>query len=396
MIKIPKVYLSLELNRAYGRSLIRGITQYSKLYGPWNLYMGTPYYYRRSKREESSLAEVIKWHPDGIIMREDPEIDKVKDLGIPIIFSTYTTTQISGFVSLVGDHENPGRLAAEHFLERGFKHFAYCGISNSYWSACRGERFCKWIVKAGYDVNSFPSTRLKSKVALKADNEELMRWLHDLPKPVAIMTCTDERSMNVVEACRAVRLHVPEEVALVGVDNDELLCEAVNPSLSSIAIDGCKAGYQAAETLDKLMKGRSCNIDKPIIAQATHVVVRQSSNIFAVEDSTTRTALQYISANARQAIQVKDVAHACGLSVRALQKKFKFCLNKSISDEIDRIRIDLICRLLAETDRKISQIFLDFDFVTQGHFSRYFRRLKNMSPKMYRKKYGESKKNTPY
>jgi len=387
MDHIPKVYVSLELNRGYGRSLVRGITHYSKLFGPWNIYMGTPFYYRWSKRERP-LDEIIGWKPDGIIMREDPEIDKVKDLGIPIIFSTYTRTQIPGFVCLVGDHETPGQLAAEHFLERGFKHFAYCGIADSYWSACRGEIFRKRIADAGYEVHFFSSTQSKSKIALKRDHENLMQWLLDLPKPVAIMTCTDERSISVVKACKAAGLYVPEDVAIVGVDNDELYCEAVNPPLSSIAIDGFNAGYQAAEVLDGLMKGKSYNTGDKIIARATHVVVRQSSNIFAVEDRATRTALQYISANARSAIQVEDVAQACGLSVRALQKKFKRYLGRSIVDEIDRNRIEWICKLLIETNKTITQIFSEFDFVSPGHFSRYFRRLKKMSPKAYRKKYG--------
>lgn len=388
-----KVFLSIEQDRGYGRNLISGITHYSKLYGPWNFYTGTPFYYRRSKKESSAMDVIRRWCPDGIIMREDSDIEKIMTLGIPAVFITYTRMQIPGFVSLCGDHEVSGRLAAEHFLDRGFRHFAYCGVPDKYWSIRRGESFKNRIEKAGFTVNIFPFSCSERKINWMKDQERLKRWLTGLAKPVGLMTCTDDRAQNVIEACKACNLHVPEDVAVVGVDNDELLCNLINPPLSSVALDAFQAGFKAAEILDRLMCGQVCRGQTIITAPATHVVIRQSSDIFAVEDKDVRTALKYISDNAKRAIQVYDVANACGLTTRTIQKKFKYHIGKSVSEEIDRARMELICKLLIESPKTISQIAYDIDFISENHFSRYFRRLMGMSPTAYRKRHKFFEKN---
>jgi len=382
---MQKVFLSIEQDRGYGRGLISGITQYSKLYGPWNFYTGTPFYYRQSQKRQQASEIIKQWSPDGIIMREDPDMEKIMDLGIPSIFITYTQIKVPGFVSLSGDHTVCGKLAAEHFLARSFKNFAYCGVPNKYWSIYRGESFEKRLARDGYEVNVFPFKASETKINWLKDREKLTKWLSGLPKPVGIMTCTDDRGQNVIEACKACNLHVPEDVAVVGVDNDQLLCNLMNPPLSSVELDAFSAGLQAAKALDRLMKGESCDMNKSIVAQATHVVIRQSSDIFAVDDRDVRMALRYINENARRAIQVQDIAAACGVITRTLQKKFKRHLGKTVIEEIDRSRIDLICKLLIETQKPIAQIAEDLEFIGEGHFSRYFRRQKRMSPTAYRK-----------
>jgi LacI family transcriptional regulator len=380
-----KVFLSIEQNRGYGRSLISGITHYSRLYGPWNFYTGTPFYYRQSQKNPKTFDIIRQWCPDGIIMREDADIESIMNLGIPAIFITYTKVKIPGFISLLGDHEVSGKLAAEHFLGRSFKNFAYCGVPNKYWSIFRGDSFQKRVIQAGYDVHFFPFRSSESKINLVNDQEKLKAWLLELPKPVGLMTCTDDRAQNVIEACKACNLHVPEDVAVVGVDNDELLCDLMNPPLSSVALDAFSAGFQAAEALDTLMSGKPCDVEKTIVAQATHVVTRQSSDIFAVEDEDVRAALKYIASDVKKAIQVEDVAKAIGITTRTLQKKFKYYVGKPIREEIDRVRIEMICKLLIESPKTINQIAYDIDFISENHFSRYFRRLMKMSPTAYRR-----------
>lgn len=386
-----KVLLSIEQNRGYGRGLISGITHYSKLYGPWNFYTGTPFYYRQSQKEQKIFDVIKQWCPDGIIIREDTEIDKIIGLAIPAVIITYNQIQVPGFVSLRGDHDVSGKLAAEHFLERGFNNFAYCGVPNKYWSIYRGESFQRRIAEAGYDVNFFSFLPSESKINWLKDQEKLKTWLLELPKPVGLMTCTDDRAQNVIEACKACGLHVPQDVAVVGVDNDELLCDLLNPPLSSVALDAFNAGFQAAESLDCLMSGKVCDTDRAIIAQATHLVTRQSSDIFAVGDEDVRSALTYISANSNKAIQVKDVADACGLRPRTIQKKFKYHMGTSVSEVIERSRVELICKRLIESPKTITQIAHDIDFISENHFSRYFRRLMKMSPTAYRRCHISSK-----
>jgi LacI family transcriptional regulator len=387
MKKIPKIITLIESSRGYGRSLLRGISQYARLYGPWNFYAGQPFYY--TDRYSESVIDIInKWGADGIIMRETKDIPKIVEMNIPAIIITYTREKFPGLISLVGDSSNSGRMAAEHLLERGFKHFGYCGIANRYWSVERGLSFQKKVNDIGFEVNIYESPSPESKFTWGNDQKRLSEWLRKLPKPVGILACTDDRGQNVIEACRTCELKVPEEVAVIGVDNDSLLCELTNPPLSSVSLDAFGAGCRAAELLHKLIEKECVDTDQIICAEAIEVAARQSTDTFAIDDADMILALRFIQDNARKGIQVKDVVKATSIQKRTLQKKFRMFLQRSIGDKIDQVRIELICKFLLESSKSISQIADELDFVSEGHIARYFKRVKKMTPLQYRKKKG--------
>ncbi len=387
MPNIPKVMLMIESSREYGRQLLRGISRYASLYGPWNVYTGEPFYYGVSGTNKSALHLIEKWGVDGIIMRESAELKQIAKTGIPVVVCTYTREKFSGFVSLVGDCAGAGKLAAEHLLARGLKHFAYCGLENVYWSDERGSSFAKYILDAGYKVQFYKQSSSKRKRSWELEQSIMTEWLQQLPKPVGLMTCTDDRSQNVVEACKAAGIHIPEEVAIVGVDNDEFVCGLSNPPLSSVALNATQAGYEAAEILSNLMKGKKKN-DTVIVAKATHVIGRQSTDVLAIDDADVANAIKFIRQNARRAIQVGDVVNSGTLSQRALQQRFRNVLGRTIYDEINRVRIDHICQLLLNTHDSISDIALDLDFLDDGHIARFFKRERGITPREFRQQFG--------
>lgn len=391
MKRVPKVVLLIETSRGYGRQLLTGIARYSRLYGPWNFYTEVPFYYqdqaKRSKTRQIALDIITKWSADGIIMREsNAEMDKIKGLGTPAIIITYTKRKFDGLISLEGDCANAGKLAAEYLLNRGFKNFAYCGVGDLYWSKERGLGFQKRIARVGHDVIFYKPPKGNAKLSWEKDHVNLTDWVRQLPKPIGVMTCTDDRGRDVIEACKVARIAVPEDVAIIGVDNDDLVCNLMNPPLSSVALNAENAGYQAAMMLHRLMDGKKVDTSKIIIAEATHVVSRQSTDVFAIEDAEVTRALRFIYDNASHAIQVKDVVNESGLQSRALQKRFRKYLGRTIAEEIDRVRIDIICRFLMETPKTIQEIADELDFLSEGHVSRFFRRIKEITPLEYRKK----------
>jgi LacI family transcriptional regulator len=201
------------------------------------------------------------------------------------------------------------------------------------------------------------------------------------------MACNDDRGRQVVEACKIAGVHVPEDVAIVGADNDELICELSSPRLSSVALNLERSGFEAAELLDRLMRRREKMTNQQIIVQPTRIVARQSTDILAIEDSEVAEAVRYIRQHAKERIQVDDVARAVGVSRRGLERKFRRVVRVSILREIRRVRLEQIIRMLVETNHSIGHIALALNFPSIEHISRFFRQQMKFSPLAYRKKY---------
>jgi len=310
--------------------------------------------------------------------------------GIPAIVSPYSIRQFPHFRNLVTDNVALGKMAAEYFLNHGFRNFAYCGFGGMYWSRDRGESFAKRIAKAGFTTHfyQYGQSQMRNKSS-KADNQALLaEWLKSLPKPLAVMACNDDRGQDVTEACKIAGLQVPYDVAVLGVDNDDLVCDLTNPPLSSIAVNNERAGYEAAELLDQLMSGKKPS-KQVIVARPTHVVTRQSTDVFAAEDMEVGKALRFIHEHAKELIRVDEVVNAAALSRRVLERRFRQSLGRSILEEIRRVRIEQVIRLLIGTNMSISQIADALGYPGVEHIARYFRQEKGMSLLVYRKQYGQ-------
>jgi LacI family transcriptional regulator len=380
LMKSPKVILLLETSREYGRQLQFGITKYSYFNGPWT-------FYREPGGRDRTLPRLKDWGANGIIahVKDATTAQKITDTGIPAVVKGFP---IEGYPLIATDNQTISKMAGDHLLSHGFRHLAYCGYDDLYWSVERGQAFSEHARQASSECFMYQQQRGRAHRTWDRELAHMATWLKSLPKPIGVMTCVDERSQHVLHACKMADLDVPTDVAIVGVDNDTLTCSLATPQLSSIALAAERAGYESAELLDRLMKGQDL-CDQVIMTSPTHVITRQSTDVMAMDDRMVAKALQYIHTHATETIQVSNVVDTVPISKRALQKRFHAVLGRTILDEIRHTRVDMVAKMLTETNLSIAQIALACGYPGIDHISRSFRKIKHMSPLAYRKQYGQ-------
>ncbi len=382
MPKNIKIALLINPSRWYTRGILGGIAEYARLQGLWTFYR--PLEYREAKAGQQ-LVEVLKTlRPDGIFMREPPQARAIINMGIPTVCFPYSRETIEGVVNVVTDHEAVGRMTADHLLSLGLSHFAYCGFDDWWWSRRRRDSFCAKVSEVGIEADVYRLPGPKSERTWDKELPHIVNWLRHLPKPVGVMACNDDRGELVIEACKMEGLKVPDEVAVVGVDNDALICDLCSPRLSSVAWTLEKGGYEAAESLDRMIKGQEK--DRPTLwIHPTHIVARQSTDVLAMEDLEVAAALRVIRCCGCLNIGVQQVVERTGLSRRALEQRFRKTLGCSIHDEIERVRLELTTQMLAKTQKSVGEIARTLGFPDAAHVSRFFRKAKGISPMMYRR-----------
>jgi LacI family transcriptional regulator len=371
------VILLIESSRASGRDLLRGVASYSHHHGPWSFYW-------EPGGLEKAWPVLRTLDANGVILRDVEKLDEVLAQGIPAVVIGHRQQEVPGLVNVVTDSEAIGRMAAEHLLHCGFRHFAFCGVEERPWSQLRGEFFAARIREAGLETLFYEVPPARQADSWRGERQSMAAWLAGLPKPLGLMAANDERGQQVIEACRIAGLQVPDEIAVIGSDNDEVVCGLSDPPLSSVAINFARAGYEAAAALDTLMHGRR-KLPPRIVAPATHVVARRSTDMLAIEDVPVARALRFIREQGRQNLSVSAVVSAAGVSRRLLEKRFRKLLGRPILKEIRRVRVDHIARLLVETDLPVAQIADTLGFADMQHVARYFRAEKQASPVAYRR-----------
>lgn len=379
-LRLPRVVLLIESSRFSGRSLLRGIANYARHHGPWAFYW-------EPGGLEKAWPQLKNLEADGIILRDIEKVESILAYKLPTVVVGHSQSEIHGLANVVTDSEAIGAMAAEHLISRGFRQFAFCGLEGFPWSTLRGESFSRYLAARGFATHFYHRPIGVDLPIRQGERNHMAQWLKSLPKPVGLMACNDDRGEEVIEACKMAALQVPDEVAIIGADNDDLVCDLSDPPLSSIAINFERAGYESAQVLDQLMQGHKVK-EKNIIVPATHVVTRRSTDLVAVDNPQLATALRFIRDHAREIISVPDVARAAGLSRRVLEKRFRKLLRRSALSEIRRVHVDQICRMLVETNQSIAQIAQALGYNGTEHVARYFRREKQMTPLAYRAKYG--------
>lgn len=387
MARIPKILLLLESARTCEREFLRGIARYAHLHGPW-AFCQKPKFYLKSNRGEVSIAQIRDFNPDGIIVSDTEKIDDILRLGKPTLIHAFKTDRYDTPV-IVGDILQTGRMAAEHLLGLGFRYFAYCGMGDYYWSRGRYESFRETLRQAGFASAYFELNPQRINTSLQKELRRLTEWLTSLPTPVGLMTCADDCSQHVVEACKIAELRTPENIGIIGVDNDDMVCDLSDPPLSSIALDFATAGYEAADVLDRLMSGQ--RVEKsPIMVRPLHVKIRASTDILAIEDADVAVAVRFIRQHANQLIQIADVVKEVTCCQRKLHQKFMQTLGRSVHEEINRARIERISKMLRDTDMPVTQIAIKLGYYSFNHLSRYFKQATGQTPLAYRKRCGSA------
>jgi LacI family transcriptional regulator len=377
------ILLLINTSRQLSRDLAVGIGKYSQLHGPWTFEWDLSLYEKNPKEQKYPIRER---EVDGIIISDVPSqriYDAVSALGIPTIVRS-VNQPVPHLPNILSNNNMIAVMAAEHLMSQGLKHYAYVGFDDLLWSQQRKEGFIRRLQTAGFEPYVYQQPKLHVQRLWREEKHYMANWLATCPRPLGIMSCNDDRGVQVTGACKLAGLCVPGDAAIIGVDNDEIVCKLNNPPLSSIARSFEIAGYQAAELLEKLITGQQVD-DKTIVVNPTHVVTRQSTNILAIEDDDVKEALSFIRQNVKNMIQVDDVLRAVAMSRRGLGEKFKKIVGRTIHKEIVRMRVDHIANLLLETRFSISKISEQLGFSNCDHMSCYFKRQMGITPLEYRK-----------
>lgn len=366
---------------------MQGIAKYSSLHGPWTFQREFPFYYKESECGEGRSFHPNNWEADGIIMVNIPrqkKVEKIIETGLPMI-AKGLKNPIKGVPNILTDSVATGKMAADYLLSRGFTHFGYCGVDEMFWSRNRAISFGEEIAKFGFETSYYQRPRLRLQRSWEKEHIFIAKWLKSLPKPVGLFACNDDRGQHVIEACKMAGLCVPDEVAILGVDNDHIICDLTDPPLSSIELNVKREGYKAAETLDKLMMTKKLKGDNMnIIVQPSHVVTRQSTDILAIDDREVSAAVRFIRTNAKKPIRVIDVTDALVMSRRNLERRFYKALGRTILDEIKKVRLEQINKLLLETNIPIIQVATNLGFTDIKQMNRFFKLATGMTPRAYR------------
>ena len=384
---IPKVALLIETSRGYGRAMLRGIVRYGRLHGPWRFYV-TPGDF------EQALPQMKQWGGTGIIARiETAKIAQViaaaKLPTIALDISQNLPTdlpQLAKFSEICSDSVAAARLAAEHLLERGFHQYAFVGEPGRLWSHNRERGFCERLAEAGFKPIIYDCPRRRHGGRWDREQSILADWLSQLPKPIGLMACNDDRGRQVLDACRAAGISVPLEVAVIGVDNDELLCELADPPMSSVALAAEAGGYRAAALLDRMMSGEVKKRER-LVVEPTYVVERRSTEASAVHDPEVAEALQLMHNHAAEQIGIDDIVEHLQISRRALELKFKNTINRTPYDELQRVRLVRAQRLLLETDFPIPKVAELSGYGSGAYLAQVFQKQLHKTPAQFRREH---------
>jgi LacI family transcriptional regulator len=385
MNSIPHVALLIETSREYARGLLRGVARYHQEHGPWSIF------FQPHGLNDPPPIWLKNWKGDGILVRIDDQrmADTILATGIPAVDVRGAFPELD--LPFIGVDNRPvSKLAFDHLQDCGLRNFAFCGTP-------RGENpnqddrcdyFVELVEQAGYRSDVFLGSQSSGRsVSWEKQQTRIANWLSKLPKPVGVMTCHDDRGHEVLDACRRANLNVPDEVAVIGVDNDPYLCNLCSPPLSSIDIIPSRIGYEAAGVLNRCMQSGTVPTDPVLLGPPRGVAARQSTDMLSVEDDEVATAIRYIRKNAINGVRVSEVLAQATRSPSTLERRIKKILGRTIKAEITRIRLARAKLLLSETELPISKIALRTGFSEPKYFCDVFRKKEHMTASAYRIKF---------
>lgn len=369
----------------FSRRFLTGLINYANENGPW-LFYRLPSYYKTLYRENGIINKINEWKIDAIIAQwEDEEVDFLEHLEIPVFLQGFKNVP-SNFSKIAGNYENIGIMAARFFGKRNFKHFAFYGNKGFYWSRARGEGFRLEVEKLGGTYHYFESEML-DEIQWSSSHIELANWLLSLPKPIALFACDDNFALQVSEMCNVNNINIPNELVLLGVDNDELICNLSHPTISSIVTSEESEGYNTGKKLHELTIGKE-NIPFNIFIEPTRIELRQSTEKYNISDPHIRTVIAFIEAHVTSVV-IHDLIRLVPLSRRSLEKKFKEVVGSTIYQFILDKKIEYISNELLLTDKDLLDIALDAGFNDTRSVYRIFKTNLGYSPINYRKKFSQ-------
>ena len=378
MTKRPHVALIVETSIHYGRQILGGVTRYLRSHRPWSVFL--------EQRELWTAPPdwLCRWRGDGVICRKTtPELaEMLRKAGVPLVDLNDCAPPV-GAPRIEADHRAIGALAADHLMERGFRQFAFCGFSDRF-SAERREGFVARLRDRAFACELWESPWVgPAAQAWEREQAQIARWVSSLPKPVGLMACSDMRGQHVLDACQRVDLAVPEAVAVIGVDDDAVLCNLCHPPLSSVVPNPERVGYEAAALLDRLMSGHPGPAGTMLV-EPVGVQTRQSTDVLAIDDPAVAATLRFIRERAFGGVSMKDVLRHAALSRSLLERKFRQYLGHSPQAEIRSVQLKRVKQLLAESDLPLTEIAGLAGYAHPEYMSVVFKRETGQTPGQFR------------
>ncbi|MGB7158859.1 MAG: DNA-binding transcriptional regulator [Tepidisphaeraceae bacterium] len=374
--RLPNIAVLVEPSRSYGRNILRGIADYARLHGPWIVHFSVDAPVR-------TVPPKAEWDGDGIIAQPHQNQDLIRQLaesGLPVV-TLSGPPGIGGFPAVRPNQEAVPQLGLDHFRQRGFTRFAYVGSPSERAWPRTGELFKRLAEEAGFTCESYEAA-YDSALHSPHKLAPLAEWLKSLKKPIALLAGNDARARETLDAARLAGLHVPEEIAVLGVNDDELICELANPPLSSIMHNARRVGHEAAAMLDRLMDGQK--VTKDVVIDPVGVKSRQSTDLLAIEDPEIATAVRFIRENACAGIRVDDILDQIPLSRRAMETRFRHAVGRPPHMEIRRVQLERVKELLVNSDYKLEKIADMTGFSSAQYLAGLFHRVVGLTPGNWR------------
>ena len=386
MYKTTSRHIALLVNResVYGRGIMQGVMSYVRPARTWKISIG-----RLSLKD---VHKIVSLKPDGIIAEVfSHTVAKILDASDTPYIDVSEVVNNDSVAKVCADNRKIGQIAAEHFLERGFINFAYFGGNRAHFANLREAGFAQVLQECEKDYSAFKK-RLNldfyGSNVLGESSEPFHQWLISLPKPVAIFACNDAFALIVNETCRQLRLHVPDKVAILGVDNDEQFCQLETPAISSIELPLRQIGHEAASLLEDRMNGISRQSWSKLLSPI-EIALRQSSDIIAFDNEILSEAMRYIRENADMPMTVDGVCDALCISRRLLEKSMKKQIGHSPLTEIHRVHIERAKVLLLNGRMQLPEIAIASGFRSPERMSVIFKRLTGITPSKYRRSFSK-------
>jgi len=370
-----RIALIYDARSAYDTKVMAGVATYIHETAGWNVYI------EESALKDQRLPDLGTWKGDGIIANFDhPRVaaavvkSRLPAVGFGSGYGWYPAA--SDIPYFFTNNQAIAALAADHLTSRGLRNFAFCGYPGSRingWSSERQESFKAELARRGYLCRVYPA-KMATEATWVSLHRSLDAWLRSLPKPVGILASNDIRGRQILESCRDCFLRVPEDVAVLGVDNDELLCSLSSPLLSSVEQGAKRLGYEAAKLLDSLISKPASVRNRKNVIDPFGVVARASTDVLAIEDPHLAKAMMFISKQFANGISVEDVVAAVGLSRSGMEKKFRARLRFSIGSAIRRFQLERARELILTTNLPLKEIAANLSYPSVQHMTTVVRR----------------------
>lgn len=379
-LRIPRVGVLVDTCTTWGRTVCTGIQKYAERNGPWLVFIEP-----LGVEEHVSLPK--GWLVDGVIARiGHPSFAReLRALKKPVVNVSGIQLPNDTFSRVSSNLSASGKMAAQHFLDLGYKSFAYFSLQGLTYVKAHQQAFAEKLTESGYTCANYSVRPKHGAIPDKnLDLKELGKWLKSLPKPVAVLSWNASPSREVLFACQLAGLLVPEEVSILSGCDDDLLCSMAHIPISGIQVAGEEIGYQAAELLNKLLRKKRQK-KQTILIPPPGITRRRSSDHLAISDVALAKAVSFVRTHAAYPIKVSDIATYAGLSRRALERKFEIVLGRSPATEIRRVHVERAKELLATTDMPIPEVTEKSGFGSPEYLSFVFRQDVGQTPLKYRR-----------